>query len=49
VFTRVVSTPFDHIDVGNWSENLGLAALFVETILLLLSAYGLFTRPPRKP
>jgi hypothetical protein len=48
VFTRTVSTPFDNADVGNWSENLGLAALFVETLLLLLSAHRLLTPPPTK-
>src|SRR5262245_31519558 len=37
VFTRLVSTPFDNGDVGNWSEMLGLAALFIEGALLLLS------------
>ena len=39
VFTRVMSTPLDNQDVGNWSETLGLAALFVEGSLLTLSTY----------
>jgi hypothetical protein len=38
VFTRLVSTPFDNGDVGNWSEMLGLAALFIEGALVVLSA-----------
>jgi hypothetical protein len=37
IFTRVVSTPLDNRDVGNWSEMLGLAALFVEGVMVLLS------------
>jgi hypothetical protein len=41
VFTRVLSTPFDNQDVGNWSCMLGLAALFVETSLLAFSGYAL--------
>jgi hypothetical protein len=38
LFTRAVSTPVDNQDLGNWSCMLGLAALFVETTLLALSA-----------
>jgi hypothetical protein len=37
-FTRLFSTPFDSTDVGNWSEMLGLAALFIEGTLVLLAA-----------
>jgi hypothetical protein len=29
-FTRMLSTPLDNQDVGNWACTLGLAALFVE-------------------
>ena len=36
-FTRLVGTPFDNQDVGNWSCMLGLASLFVEAALLALS------------
>jgi hypothetical protein len=39
-FTRTFSTPLDNQDAGNWSCMLGLAALFVETTLLALSAYA---------
>jgi hypothetical protein len=41
VFTRVVSTPLDNQDVGNWACMLGIAALFVEGTLVALSAYAL--------
>jgi hypothetical protein len=37
VFTRLFSTFVDNTDVGNWSEMLGLAALFIEGSLVLLS------------
>jgi hypothetical protein len=39
-FTRTFHTPFDNVDVGNWSCMLGLAALFVETTLLASSVYA---------
>jgi hypothetical protein len=38
-FTRLLSTPLDNQDVGNWACMLGLAALFVETLPLALSIY----------
>lgn len=40
-FTRILSTPFDNQDVGNWSCMLGMAALFVEGLTAGLSAYAL--------
>jgi hypothetical protein len=40
-FTRMFSTPFDNVDVGNWSCALGMAALFVEGMLVAISAYGI--------
>jgi hypothetical protein len=40
-FTRLMSTPFDNQDVGNWSCMLGLAALFVEGATVALSTYVL--------
>ena len=43
VFTRTFSTPFDNVDVGNWSCMLGLAAIFVETTLLASSVYAAMT------
>jgi hypothetical protein len=48
IFTRLFSTPFDNTDVGNWSEMLGLAALFIEGALVMLTAQvfvGTLTRP----
>jgi hypothetical protein len=47
VFTRVVSTPLDNQDVGNWACMLGIAALFVEGTLVALSAYALSNVPRR--
>jgi hypothetical protein len=46
-FTRVVSTPLDNQDVGNWACMLGIAALFVEGMLVALSAYALSIVPRR--
>jgi hypothetical protein len=40
VFTRVLNTPLDNQDVGNWSCMLGLAALLVESSLLTFSGYA---------
>jgi tellurite resistance protein TehA-like permease len=43
-FTRVVSTPLDNQDVGNWACTLGMAALFLEAALMALSAYAIVPR-----
>jgi hypothetical protein len=43
-FTRLFSTPFDNMDVGNWSETLGVAALFIEGLLVLLSLQAIANR-----
>jgi hypothetical protein len=43
-FTRLVSTPLDNQDVGNWACTLGMAALFLEAALVGLSAYGIASR-----
>jgi hypothetical protein len=40
-FTRLVGTTFDNQDVGNWACMLGLASIFVETALLVLSGAAL--------
>jgi hypothetical protein len=40
-FTRMFSTPFDNADVGNWSCTLGMAALFVEGMLVAIAAYAI--------
>jgi hypothetical protein len=39
--TRIMSTPLDNQDVGNWSCMLGLAALFVEAALVAFSGYAM--------
>jgi drug/metabolite transporter (DMT)-like permease len=39
IFTRILSTPLDNQDVGNWACMLGLAALFIEAVLMTLSLY----------
>jgi hypothetical protein len=43
-FTRLFSTPLDRADVGNWSCELGMAALFVEGILVAISVYAMYLR-----
>jgi hypothetical protein len=47
ILTRITSTPLDNQDVRNWSCMLGLAALFVETSLLVLSGYTLTAQRAR--
>jgi hypothetical protein len=48
VLTRTISGFLgDHSDVGNWRCPLGLAALSVETVLILLAAWQ--ARSPRTP
>jgi hypothetical protein len=49
VVTRVVSTPLDNQDVGNWACMLGIAALFVEGTLLALSARAASVVAERDP
>jgi len=39
-FTRLVGTTFDNEDVGNWACMLGLASLFVDGALLVLSGFA---------
>ncbi|MCL2395475.1 MAG: hypothetical protein FWC87_12415 [Acidimicrobiaceae bacterium] len=48
LFTRLVSTPFDNTDVGNWSEMLGVTALFFEAVLVLLSIHAIAGRPLKR-
>jgi FtsH-binding integral membrane protein len=40
-FTRVLSTPLDNQDVGNWACTLGLAALFVVGLMMAIAAYAI--------
>jgi hypothetical protein len=42
--TRTVGLPSATGDVGNWLEPLGLASLFVESILVAVTAYVLGVR-----
>ena len=48
-FTRLISTSFDNTDVGNWSETLGIAALFIEGLLVILSLYAMNRKPQSSP
>lgn len=48
VLTRVRSTPLDNQDVGNWACMLGIAALFVEGLLVALSVYAMSVAPRRQ-
>jgi hypothetical protein len=46
VLTRTISGFLgDHSDVGNWRCPLGLAALSVETLLILLAVWQARSRP----
>ena len=40
-FTRMLSTPLDNQDVGNWACTLGLAALFVEGLMVAVAVYAI--------
>ncbi|MDP9341874.1 MAG: hypothetical protein M3Q23_07160 [Actinomycetota bacterium] len=46
VLTRTTGLPGFPDSVGNWREPLGLASLWVEGMVLLLSAYKVVTTPP---
>jgi hypothetical protein len=37
----MLSTPLDNQDVGNWACTLGLAALFVEGLMVAVAAYAI--------
>jgi hypothetical protein len=49
VLTRTVGLPQAHDDVGNWSEPLGLAALFVEGAVVAVSGYAYAIAGARSP
>jgi hypothetical protein len=49
VISRWFGLPHSAEDVGNWGEPLGLASLFVEGILVVVSGYVLKSRSPAKP
>src|ERR1700754_2007650 len=46
VLTRTVGLPQAHDDIGNWSEPLGLAALFVEGAVIATAGYALAALRP---
>jgi hypothetical protein len=49
VLSRTTGLPSATGDIGNWSEGLGLASMFVETGLLALSGWALAALPfPRR-
>jgi hypothetical protein len=43
-FTRILGTAFDSDDVGNWACMLGLAALFAEMSVIVMSVVALRSR-----
>jgi hypothetical protein len=47
VWSRTVGLPGGADDIGNWTEPLGLASLFVEGSLVTLGAAVLHVRQPR--
>jgi hypothetical protein len=48
VLTRTTGLPQAHGDIGNWSEPLGLAALFVEGAVIAIAGYALVTLDPSR-
>lgn len=48
VYSRTVGLPQAPDDVGNWSEPLGVAALFVEGSVLAVAGYALAGFAPRR-
>jgi hypothetical protein len=48
-FTRILSTPLDNQDVGNWACTLGMAALFVEGLMIAVAAYAISVRRMASP
>ena len=44
--TRTVGLPQASEDIGNWSEPLGLAALFVEAAVIAVAGYALMALHP---
>jgi hypothetical protein len=46
VLSRTTGLPGFTDDIGNWTDPLGLASLWVEGAVLLLAAYKVMTTPP---
>jgi hypothetical protein len=50
ILSRTTGLPGSSDDVGNWKEGLGLASMFVETGVILVSGYALWlARRERRP
>lgn len=49
VLSRTTGLPHASQDIGNWSDSLGLASVFVEGCTLLLGVYKLLTILPSRP
>jgi hypothetical protein len=49
VISRTVGLPGAADDIGNWLEPLGVASLFVEGVIVLLSLSALTSREPLAP
>jgi hypothetical protein len=50
VLSRTTGLPQSHDDVGNWTEGLGLASMFVEGAVIVLAGYALaLGRRERRP
>ena len=45
ILSRTTGLPSAKDDIGNWSEALGVASMFVESTVLALSLYELATTP----
>jgi hypothetical protein len=41
VLSRSTGLPSSSADIGHWEEPLGLASLFVEGLVIMLSGYAL--------
>lgn len=48
LLTRTTALPGFPDNVGNWKEPLGLASLWVEGLVLILSVYEVVTTPTMK-
>jgi len=48
VYSRTVGLPGAPDDVGNWTEPLGVASLFVETIVLAVAGYAVTALAPAR-
>jgi hypothetical protein len=42
VLSRSVGLPFDHSDIGNWGDPLGISSLFLEGIVVAAACYGMW-------